>query len=223
MKAFFVKLWRKITGKKEQVVHEVKPVEPTQERDNSMFADISHYEICDYSKYPHDLIIFKATEGTSIIDSTLYDNMEKSKHLKTGVYHFYRCNRSPFQQAEHFIGAVGTQYMKDMYIDPIVDFEMANGQDETDLKRNLQNLKSFAVEIYKHTGRKCVIYTSDYLMKYLAFDKTFLDLFNEPWIARYGKEPVNIAPWSKYWAWQFSEDHNVVGIGNCDANYFYKE
>lgn len=196
----------------------------TDELDYSApFPDVSHWESVDFSMFKGEFLITKASEGASYIDPTLepiiYNCMKHNINL--GFYHFFRCDSNIESQVDNFIDAVGLMTLKNSFCLPIVDYETAKGQDAKDLKKSLHKLKKFIKLLNKRTGVKCRIYTGDYMMKYLDFDDSFLELCKAPWIARYSNTmPKNLGPWGKIWAWQFSDSFSFMGIGECDGNYF---
>lgn len=202
--------------------------EPTT-KDIGLFPDISRYRLCDFLNVNFEHLIFKATEGVSLVDTTLYKNIEgcKNKNIKCGVYHFYRVRKSPIEQAKFFIEKVGLDNLKNMYHLPIVDYETVshgsalNRQDADDLGGALDELKEFIKYVNKETGRKMRIYTGEYLLNKLKFDAEFLEICELPWVANYNKAPVKFGPWNSMWAWQYTDAENFSGIDKpCDGNKF---
>ena len=244
IKAFFASL---LGGKKSSPAPINTPSEPSkspdpvvipesgsgEQRAFNNFPDISHYEPCDFSKFKANDMITKATEGASIIDSTFKTNMEGCKKLgvRFGAYHFFIAKTDPIAQAKFFISTVGLDNLKSFYHSPIVDYETSKGQTEADMKNDVPDLKIFIKHVYDQTGRKVRLYTYETLLIYLNLDAEFFLQYCElPWLARYGKEPVNFKPWSGMWAWQYSDGEysnnppysdSFEGIGRCDANKFY--
>lgn len=220
-------------------IEETKPVEPTpivvDSRPVDIFPDISRYEPCDFKKFKGADMIFKATDGGTWIDPTMKKNLDgcKANNIRCGVYHFYRVNVDPIVQAKHFIKSVGLENLKSMHYDPILDYETVSNpkvgslQNEADLKLDVPDTMKFLKYVQEQTGRKCMFYTYESLLNYLSLSSEFRDLCSHLWIARYGKKPTKFAPWTKAWAWQFSDgeysnnptyNDNFPGIGRCDAN-----
>lgn len=191
-----------------------------------MFIDVSHHEDCDFSQIELKDIIFKATDGLSFIDPTLKQNIKDSSEYskRVSAYHFFRTKYRGRAQARFFMDTVGIENIKSMYHLPVLDFEedKKRGQKKRHLKKTIDEALIFCQEIYKVTGRKVRIYTGDYLMGYLKFDKRFLECCDLPWVARYSKKkPKNSGPWGAPWAWQFTSKGQIKGVdGNCDVNYF---
>lgn len=196
-------------------------------RKGDIFVDISRYETCDYETFKGKDMIFKATEGTSWVDPTMKRNIEEceARGIRYGTYHFYRTNKDPIAQAEHFINSMGIQRFKTCYHLPVLDYELTKGQTKEDLKKSLDDALKFVRYIYEKTGRKSRIYSGDYLMGYLDFPVEFLEYCESPWVARYHtreNRPKNLAPWSGLWAHQFTDaKYFIAGIGYCDCNVYY--
>ena len=170
----------------------------------------------------------------------LYTRMSEcfKREINLGVYHFYRADIDPIIQAKHFINSVGLTNLKNMFYEPIIDFETVTNrnvgplQNESNMKSALPNLKKFILYIVEQTGRKPMFYTYESLLKYLNLDSFFLDNCSRLWIARYGRKPTFFKPWDKPWAYQFSDgeyserpmwDDYFEGIGRCDANILWDE
>lgn len=210
----------------------ISPVETPKEKAPVFFPDISRYELCDFKLFEYDNMITKATEGTSIVDPTLFINIKgcEINNIRLGVYHFYRVNKDPIQQAKFFIKTVGLERLKSMYHDPIVDFETTSvGATQTaqDMKNAIPDLQKFLDYIEKETGRTPIFYSYHSLIRYLNLPPSFSKY--KLWIAKYGDEPANLLPWNKYWAWQYSDGQvknksyptSFKGIGDCDSNIFW--
>lgn len=212
-------------------VPEVKP-EPVPEKPFLNFPDISRYEPCDFKLFEVNDMITKATEGTTIVDPTLLTNMKgcKEKGVRLGVYHFFRVNKDPVEQAKFFIKTVGLENLKALYYEPIVDFEtstVGTKQTEADMRKAIPQLQIFMDYIEKETGRAPIFYSYESLIRYLELPSSFARY--KLWIARYGKEPTSYLPWKQYWVWQYSDGSinnpkypdSFKGIGRCDANVFW--
>lgn len=228
MKAF----WRWITRAKKPVrtidmsaTVGTNPQQVEVEKTSKVWADISHWTKCDFIKYNAKDLIFKATQGDSFIDSDFHKNLEGCllNGIRYGFYHFYDVRKDPIAQAKHFISATRMNLRTDMYHLPILDYEN-NGsrQDNLDLAKNLNEVVAFCKYVYENTGHKVRIYTGDYLMGSLQWPTVLLRYTENPWVARYSKEPPkNSGIWDKVWAWQFSEKYNgIKGLNSCDANRF---
>lgn len=216
-----------------------KPIEPQEKM--GLFADISRYEPCDFSKFNGKFLIFKATDGGTWVDPTMQKNIDecKKRGINYGVYHFYRTGTDPIVQAKLFISKVGLENLKSCFYEPILDFETVSNprvgqvQDWKMLKADLPDAIKFLDYVYEQTGRRCIFYTYESLLDSLDLPAVFVEKCPKLWIARYSlKKPVKFDPWLKPWAWQYSDgtfsDNPIFkdsfnGIGRCDANILWDE
>lgn len=217
----------------------IDPSLPTIGEVDRFVPDISRYEPCDFSDFNGDDLIFKATDGDSWVDPEFARHLRecKARGIKTGVYHFYRVGPDPIVQAKHFIKAVGLENLKSMYYEPILDYETVTNkkvgpiQLEPRMKADIPDAKIFLRYIYEQTGRKCMFYTYESLLKYLQLDNEFKNLCSRLWLARYSRAlPTYFKPWDKPFLYQYSDgewssnplwNDNFKGIGRCDANIFW--
>jgi lysozyme len=155
----------------------------------------------------------KATEGISIKDGMLNENMEAAKEagVARGAYHFFIASRSGKLQATHFIEAVK---LKPGDLPPVLDVEQVNGASVLDLQERVADWLNIVEKKY---NVKPIIYTNaDFYKTFLAgrFDDYPL------WVAHYlvkDKPRIN-----RNWIfWQHSERGHVTGIRtNVDFNVF---
>ena len=198
---------------------------------NQTFVDISHHKTIDFSKFQFEDCIFKVTEHVSHIDSKFKTYLQecKSRGIRYGVYHYYRVQYDPIQQAKHFIKTIGLENLKSCYHLPVVDYEViGQGKSpEKALYNDLADLKKFIEYVSEQTGRECRIYSNDSMMRYLAagFERHGIhEITDLPWIARYHSKsntPQYFSPWSGYWAHQYTDLGKMDGSSdNIDFNYF---
>lgn len=200
--------------------------EPSAPMRGKKFIDISHWVDIDFDKLKISNVIMKATEGGNFIDSKFKRNLDDCKRTnkRYGFYHYYKVDVSPDIQASHFIDTVGLKELSECYHLPVIDLELGGNHSEGRIKDSLSNVRIFAQEITSKTGRRCRVYSNDGLMGYLAeeFKRLgFQNLCENPWVARYPREPKNFAPWPKLWAHQFSESAKIKGsVDKVDLNIF---
>lgn len=218
----FKKIYNWLFGKKPTRTRKPPVTGSGEVKDSKFFPDISHHRPCNFDLFFGKDMVFKATEGNAWVDSDFAYNLLTcvDKGIDYGVYHFYRTNRTPLEQARHFISTVGLGNLKSMKHDPVVDYETTNGQDADDLIKSKPALLEFIKYVNKQTGRKMRIYTGEYLLKKINFELEFTEHTGLPWVARYGSRPTYSFPWSNMWAWQFSDNEFFSGIGGCDGNEF---
>lgn len=197
---------------------ELPPVAATLPPNNGIindfkFADISHYEKCDFSKYNCKILITKATEGTGLVDST-FKNVQaqcKLRAIPFGAYHFFRCNLPALDQAKFYLETVGT-----FILNPILDIETLDGVSHEECKKQIKIWLSY-VELV--TGKVPVIYSGHSFLVELNLDASFAKY--PLWLARYTTiKPVAPAPWKEWTAWQYSDKDIFNGIGACDSNVY---
>ena len=235
---WFYYLWSLLFGKKKKTVDgsidpppTVEPpttLEPSEEPTSTIrggiFPDISDFRLCDFNKFKGKDLIFKATEGYHITHKTMKPNIKEciARSIRYGVYHFYRWDKDPVRQAEHFTSQVGVDILKSCHHLPVVDFESSRKQSNRNLLDDLDDLKIFIKAVNKKTGRKMRLYVGDSLLGQIKDDQEMLDLCDAPWVARYSsKPPKNDGVWDSIWAWQFTDKARIEGIIKpCDGNRF---
>lgn len=181
-----------------------------------MFADISHYRPINFNLYDKKILITKATEGTSNIDSTFAKVKAgaKAKGIIFGAYHFFRCNKPAIQQAEHFLSVAG--YDCDFYI---LDLETTDGASSEGIR---QLAMAFLKHIEAKTGKLPILYSYNSFLTGLNMPVEFTKY--PLWLARYSNTlPTAPAPWKDWLWWQYSDNDFYNGIGNCDGNVYNKD
>ncbi|AFK87692.1 endolysin [Thermoanaerobacterium phage THSA-485A] len=155
-------------------------------------------------------IICKATEGTSYVNPTFADvvNRTKAVGLKSGSYHFARpdVNSNAEQEAEHYYNVM-KQFTFDL--PPVLDIEVQGNMN----KQQLTNWAlTFLKRIEKLTGRKPWIYTGDYFYNNCLIPAQLKEY--PLWIAAYG----STEPTTPHIMWQYTDSENVPGVGKCDVS-----
>lgn len=183
--------------------------------DGILFADVSHYKPINFMLYDCPAVVTKATEGESMIDGT-YQKVKsgaKAKGIKFGAYHFFRCNKSPIKQAEHFIKTAGLDC--DFYV---LDIETEDGTKPYLIK---QLIDPWLKYVHEKTGKLPVIYSGHAFIVSMNLDDSFAKY--PLWLARYTSIiPKAPAPWKEWVWWQYSDNAFYNGIGNCDGNLHNK-
>ena len=187
--------------------------------------DLSHHnESVDFLQLRNQgLVILKATEGASGVDKRFNSRFSGLKvcGIRRGAYHFYRTNRDPIVQAEHFLATVGELQAGDVLA---LDYETCDikglVQTIADLKVHKGNALKFLLHIEKVTGIKCKFYTYHNVIQEVGFGAEFAEY--DLWYARYTSNTPAPAqgPWNKIWMWQYSDKGTVPGVtGDVDMNW----
>ena len=181
------------------------------------FADISHHEKINMDKYTSRLLITKASEGISFVDST-FSKIQKGCHdrnIRFGAYHFFRGNVDGIAQAKFFISVAKT-----FDIAPILDAEVLDG---VSIEKYKIKIKEFLDYLEKETGMIPIIYGGYYFLKDLRLDESFVRY--PLWLADYRKgitirPPV---PFKVVSAWQYTDAEPSGGITRSDVNIYNDE
>ncbi|SHJ62809.1 GH25 family lysozyme [Clostridium magnum] len=158
-----------------------------------------------------EVVIQKATQGTSHVDSLLKYRYPKIKQagLKIGFYHFAQFNSvKPIAEAQHFLSTIsGLESDTVLWL----DIEAAEKWD----KQIAINYANTFIDYIKNLGHKVGIYTGDsFYHEYLEGNIPEIPL----WLASYGRQP-SLYPSNA--SWQYSESGRLDGIvGNVDLDYF---
>lgn len=183
-------------------------------------VDLSNWQgNVDFNKIEdsgYDVVILKATEGTSYIDVTLEMNYSKAlkTNLKIGMYHFMSEKANPKDQARYFWNVIKN---KKIHVYPVLDIEADTLN--RGAKAVTDRCLEFLDEFKKISGYDCIIYT------YTNFANTKLDTRlskYKSWIAHYGvSTPGENRIWSNWVGFQYTDKEKVPGvISPCDANEF---
>ena len=185
----------------------------------------------DVSKYQGDLVrhldtkdglsfvVCKATEGGDCVDPDFYKNWRliHKKKLVRGAYHFYRSNKDPIVQADHYSRTLNAwrllwhRGLRPNDLPPILDIEgsgVAKGTNPEVLKKDLLR---FLTHIELRTGRKPIIYTGLYFADQYLQDPAFAQY--PLWLAEYtdNNSPKLPKTWQKqgYKFWQKSYRYSI--------------
>ena len=184
----------------------------SNEKNLTWGIDLSHHQkLIDWDvlvkKNKPDFIFFKATEGSSHVDTKFSEYRVKSKELgiPSGAYHFFSYQSSGISQAEHFI-EIAKLNKGDLY--PVLDVEYKKSMKSKGWIIN--EIKSYCQAIKRKYGVWRIIYCEcDFYNNYLKGD------FKEYnyWISDLYREPK-----CGYVIWQYTDHGFVHGIGKIDNN-----
>lgn len=184
---------------------------------NSYGIDISHYQgEIDWDMYREisdSLISFvycKATEGVDHVDRNWNSHKASLREAKIlhGCYHFFRPNSDAIAQAEHFLKHYS---VTDQELPPVLDSEI-----EGPTEQMVLNMKKWLEHVEDKTGRRPLIYTSNYM-----YNTKFKEKFPgyKFWIANYNPGGPDVND-ENIVMWQYTDKGSVPGIyGPVDMNY----
>jgi len=186
--------------------------------------DVSHHQgVIDWTKVKEDNVKFafvKATEGGNHVDKQLKYNITQSKKNKipVGAYHYYRFNRTPYQQ---FLNYKNNVHKKSIDFPPVIDVEYHSNEALKNLenkKKFISDLKTLQTLLHKHYGKKPIIYTDIKFYFDLIHDS---DIDNTLWMSDLRSKNLNYLDSSQWVFWQYSFRGKVLGIEKeVDLNFF---
>lgn len=193
-------------------------------------VDVAHYQgHIQWDKVKQEgrlFSYFKATEGTSMIDTTFVRHWRHSGqgNMIRGAYHFFYPDSDPVRQANHFIKMV-KPYLDDNSMPPFIDVE-TRPEKTTSKEAFAQNVLSWIKTVEKGLQRRVMIYTNEYIGNtYLSgteFSKyplfiAYPDL-RGPLNPRQARIPK---AWKKFTFWQYTQTPDIEGIvGRVDHDVF---
>ena len=176
--------------------------------------DLSHWNNDEIFKKCYlfsDFVILKATEGTTIKDSTFKDRIEKciKKGKNVGAYHFYSANYNIEWQAENFISCVMDSFLKVKTFHNKDKIPYMLALDVENCNINMNRINEFLDYVETLLNQRPVIYMclSDYILNQLYNDKK-----NKYWLAAYSRKTDEI----------FKYD-NVIMHQNSNKTTFYNK
>lgn len=156
--------------------------------------DLSHWnndEIFNKCYLFSDFVILKATEGTTMKDSTFKDRIDKciKKGKNVGAYHFYSANYNIEWQAENFISCVMDSFLKVKTYHNKDKIPYMLALDVENCNINMNRINEFLDYVETVLNQRPIIYMclSDYVLNQLYVDKK-----NKYWIAAYSKRTDDI-------------------------------
>lgn len=165
-----------------------------------------------------DLVMVKATEGTSYVDPRLEENRRNADALgiRVGCYHFADpSGPTGIAQAHHFCSAVHTLGRRDLK--PALDLETGNPGTTEELAR------SFNRTVAKMLGVLPLFYSNPSYIGSMHLRRT---LGNGLWLASYGRNDADDhgasvpGPWKRWVAHQFTSVGHYAGVaGHVDVSH----
>lgn len=156
----------------------------------------------------------KATEGTSVIQSTFAANYTGAYNagLIRGAYHFARPgDSSGADQANYFLAHGGKWSADNQTLPGALDLEGdCGGLSQSSMVSWIQDFNN----TYKAaTSRDVVLYTSASWWSTCTGNTTAFAATNPLWVANWGvSSPAMPAGWSTYTFWQYADDGSVSGV-----------
>lgn len=157
--------------------------------------DISHWQndnVYNYCYNNSGFLIMKASEGTTITDSTFRDRIDKciKKGKNVGAYHFYSANYNIKWQAENFITCVMDSFLKvKTYHNNKDKIPYMLALDVENCNINMNRINKFLDYVETVLNQRPVIYMclSDYILNQL-----YNDTKNKYWISAYSRKTDDI-------------------------------
>lgn len=165
----------------------------------------------------------KATEGTSLVDSTFAANYTGAYNagMIRGAYHFARPgDSSGADQANYFVAHGGAWSADNQTLPGAVDLEGdCAGLSQSSM---VSWIHDFANTYKADTGRDVVIYTTASWWSSCTGGSTDFGSTNPLWVANWGaSSPAMPAGWGTYTFWQYADDGSVSGVsGAVDSDVF---
>ena len=177
--------------------------------------DMSHHqsdvEWEKLSKFKPNFIFFKATEGSTHVDTKYIQNYANARKegIIVGTYHFFSYKSSGKAQAEHFLSVAE---FKSGDLPLVLDAEYARYMPSPKIVS--KELIDFIKTVNQKTGKKPIVYCNNrYFKQYLE-----AELKNEYilWICDFQKEPDG-----DWHFWQATDQFKMDGVrGTVDFNIF---
>ena len=171
-------------------------------------------------------VIYKATQGTGMRDTTYESNRTRAKAagLLWGAYHFGALGDGK-QQADFFLAEAKPDDHTLLALD-LEDYVVKKGGATKIMET--QEAERFVSRIKASTGRLPTVYTRRNLADdTLKITKASLLAKCRLWLAAYTKTVRLPAAWDEWTFWQYTGDglgpllpHDVDGIGVCDRDTY---
>jgi lysozyme len=156
----------------------------------------------------------KASEGTTIVDSTFATNWNgmKAAGIFRGAYHFFRPAQDALTQAQKFVALIAGGDLP-----PVIDLEVLDGVPGGTV---LTRAGIFIAEVIRLTKKRPLIYTSRYMWSLYGGNPSWtkdVDL----WAASWSTTVYLPSAWTTYRFWQTSSTGKVPGIaGSVDMDQY---
>lgn len=179
--------------------------------------DVSHWQgQIDWTKVQADFVICKATQGTTMFDSTFIRNRDecRKRGILFGSYHFANGGDAK-SEARYYVEKIGEIKKGELVV---LDFEI-------NIPNPSQWCLSFLKEVEKLVGFKPLLYTNEARVKSINW-KEVVDGNYGLWVAKYGLNLpyMGVRPTSGQWPfwaiWQYSSRGKVnFTKAYVDLNY----
>ncbi len=183
-------------------------------------VDVSHWDgsasMASVARSGGAFVYIKATQGRRIVDGTYPARVRAAAAagLISGAYHFFDYRLDGAAQARFFVSTVRRLGGFTGHLPPAVDVECLRVLGRSNPGYAARQLRAFLSEVYRHTGRMAVIYTSPYMWQQVTGnDPTFgaYPLWVSCW---YCDQPKLPRGWSSWTFWQVGK----VGIGGVSVD-----
>ena len=187
--------------------------------------DLSHWNKDEIFKKCYELsefVILKATEGTTMKDSTFEERIDKciQKGKNVGAYHFYSANYNIEWQAENFISCVMDSFLKvkDFHNYGKIPYMLALDVENCNI--NMNRINEFLDYVETVLNQRPIIYMclSDYILNQLYKDKK-----NKYWISAYSRKTDDIFKYDNVIMHQNSNkttfDNKILSLDNDIYRY----
>jgi lysozyme len=190
--------------------------------------DLSHWngpvDFQKVSRFGVEVVMLKATEGQTVVDSCLdiYYAGAKAAGLKVGFYHFFlpKDLADARLQAAHFARQVEAYPADCLY-----------ALDVEDNRHNLapellcDTVAAFFDFFQELTKQKVMLYASRNWLEHQLAQSGALHKY-PVWIAQWTtkEKPDDLPDWTHWVGWQYSSEGKVPGIqGKVDLNWFTRD
>lgn len=191
-------------------------------------VDVSHHNgDIDWQHVKNAGIAFafiKATDGMSFVDPKALTNLAGCRALgiAPAMYHFYRHDADPAEQAANFLRNIGPRQPGDL--PPAIDVEEASdgaGPLTYPASEVVQRIGVFMQAVQAALGVAPVVYTYPAAWHDVTNNSNAFAATHRLWIASYGGNAPKIpGGWSDYTFWQYTDHGSVAGIGAVDRDRF---
>jgi GH25 family lysozyme M1 (1,4-beta-N-acetylmuramidase) len=169
--------------------------------------------------------VIKTTEGTTFVDGKAQTNLAgcRKAGIVPAMYHFYRHDVDPINQATHFLQNIGARAAGDL--PPVVDIEGPGdgaGAITYSTTEVVHRIGLFSDAVRSAIGIAPMIYTYPAAWSEVTSNSNAFSATNPLWIASYKSgAPKRTGSWTTYTLWQYTDNGMVDGIdGPVDRNRF---
>ncbi len=163
----------------------------------------------------YQFVFIKASEGKTYRDEAFARNYKAARDagLKVGAYHFFRKNRTGKEQADNFLGAIGS---RELDLPLVIDLEDDWGNGATTSRDTALERVMAMIGILKDKGYDVMIYTNKD-----GYDKYYKGMLGDCdlWLCSFTSP--DLQPDLPHRFQQYSHEGEVMGVkGDVDLNVF---